>query len=246
MSGRTYVRPAALIVASLAVVFGAAVYTYQSLSTWKSYEANLNTTQARLTSLKRTALSADSTQKRLEAIRELDDSLAERNEFCLVHPLFHWQSAVIPVLRDGVKRCKDEVAKLDSLAQPLSELRQYLDVAAQVQAAVTQLKPQADMSATNWVQAGKASAERFKRDIAAIKATGDAAKLQQRARELADNLVEVWGALEKANESKDVAGFIATSGQLAMAYANLTGLADMADTAIQQKVAVLTDKASVL
>lgn len=230
----------------VAVVLVGGIYTWQSLSTWRDYEARLKNEQAEYSRLKQTALNGDTTSKRLSAVRSLDNTLAERSDLCYMNPLYSWQSAVVPVLKNGMKQCTDKVKQLSRVAAPLSELRDYLDSAEQVKKVVAQLVPSETFNEKNWATNGLQQAQDVQSQVEKLGGTGDVKKLNDEAKQHADALVTAWEGLVKANEAKDKAAFVTASAAVLKAYADFAGLADTADEAISQKVTAVTDAASSL
>ena len=231
---------------SVIIVLAAGAYTWASISAWKGYEARLTAEQATLEKLRDQALGADAADKRLAAIRELDDRLKGRDDLCDMNPLFAWQSAIVPVLKDGVQRCQNKVKALGAVAGPLTALRQYLDVAQKVQQRVKALAPEGNLTDANWSEQGLNRAQQLRADLKKISAQGDAQKLKDQAGTLADNLVKSWKSLIEANGKKDKDGFLAASAAVVKSYADFAGLADTADDAISGQVTALQKAAAKL
>lgn len=231
---------------SVIIVLAAGAYTWASISAWKGYEARLTAEQATLEKLRDQALGADAADKRLAAIRELDDRLKGRDDLCDMNPLFAWQSAIVPVLKDGVKRCQDKVKALGVIAGPLTALRQYLDVAQKVQQSVASIATKDSLTDANWSEQGLNKAQQLQADLKKIPASGEGQKLKDQAGTLADNLVKSWKTLIEANSKKDKDGFLAASAAVMQSYVDFAGLADVADDAISGQVATLQEAAAKL
>ena len=224
----------------LAIVLLAGLYTWQSLAYWQTYDTRLSRQQRTLQALKDQALGADSNAEQLSAVRELDDALQSRGQFCRVNPLFGWQAWVIPALRDGVRRCNQTVERLDPVASSLHDLRQYLEVTTKLQATLSALTSGEPLKPAEWASKGLEQARKTQTAIKDLKADGDGAKLQAQAARQVDTLVAAWQRLIAANEQKDLDSFTAGSSAVMKAYADLMSLADTADTMITQKVERLT------
>lgn len=232
-----------IISAILLVVLGTVGYAAASLNNWRGLEAELTAERQELESLRDTATNGDNQEERLAAIRELDDKMKTRNELCTTSPLFDWQADVVSPLRDGVAQCEQAVGQLDDLAAPLSDLRQYLDVAVKVQSSVEKLAPASDLTEQNWQELGLDRSRQVNRELKAVEARGDAAELKNQAIEQTDTLVSSWETLIAANKKRDVNGFLTASADVSTAYAAFAGLADIVEANIQEKATALESAA---
>lgn len=239
-------RTSIIVVISLIGVLVAGLYTWQSLRAWSSYEDRLMKEQATYQELKDTALNGDSADKRLNAIRALDDKLKKRSELCQISPLYGWQAAIVPPLKEGVKKCEDKVRRLGLVAVPLKALREYLEASAKVQDIIQDLNPGEALKEANWTTNGLERAKKAVTDLKQLSLKGDAAKLQGQATKLSDSLVVSWQNLIKANEAKDKTAFLTASAAVTQAYADFMALADTADTDIQTKVDAVVKEADKL
>lgn len=221
---------------SVAIILVAGIYTWQSLAAWRGYESRLQKEQSEYQELRETALNSDSVSARLEAIRSLDDKLDSRGKLCSISPLYSWQASIVPVLRDGVKRCDDKVKQLGLVAAPLSSLRDYLDSVEKLQQIVKDLAPGEALTEKNWAEKGLEQAKNVRSKLDKLDGSGDAAKLNDKAIALSDALVKEWENLVKANQAKDKTAFLASSAAVIKTYADFTSLADTADEMIQDKV----------
>lgn len=235
-----------IVAVSIGFVAVAGLYTWQSIGAWKSYESRLMAEEADYTTLKNTALSADTSKERLAAIRKLDDKLDARDTLCAMNGLYAWQAVVIPPLREGVKRCEAKVKQLGLVAVPLKALREYLEAGEKIQAIVKNLKPGAALTESNWTVNGLERAKKAAAELKALRLSGDAATLKSQAGKLCDSLIVAWQNLIKANDAKDKTAFLSASVAVAKAHADFMGLADTADAELQQKVEAVMKEADKL
>lgn len=219
----------------LLVVIGVGLYVWQSATAWSAYERRLTAEQATYTQLQAAAMTGTA-EERLQAIRKLDDKLADRGKLCHVDTLYAWQATVVPVLRDGVESCQSAAKQLNALADPLGALRDYLDTTEQVSEIIAELTPSGPLTETNWAKQGLEKARQAQKSIETLQVSGkDAKELVEQAKGLSDRLAKAWQELLSANEAKDKAAFITANADVAKAYVDFAGLADTADAQITEK-----------
>lgn len=228
-----------VIMAVAVIVIG--LYTWQSVEAWRGYERRLTAERTAFTDLTKTALSGDSPEKRLKALRTLDDKVMTRDTLCDMNGLYEWQASLIPALKEGMTTCESMVTLLDTVSKPLGNLRDYLDTGSELSAIVETLKSTGSFTEANWQTVGLSHAKKVQDDVKMVKASGDdAVGLKKQAQALTDTLVSKWESLIKANGAKDKTAFITSSAEVIKAYTDFTALADSSDTAIKAKVEALT------
>lgn len=225
-----------IALASVAVIVITGLYTWQSMSAWKSYETRLATDEASYIQLRDTALGADSAEKRLTAIRQLDDKLAARGDLCKIGVLYSWQSAIVPAVKEGVASCKAKVKQLGLVAGPLKALRNYLEMSMKVQQIISTLAPGEVLTSANWAEKGLERAQKVASDLKNLSVTGEGAALKNQATKLNETLIAAWKSLIAADEAKDKAAFLTASATITKAYADYMSLADTADAQIKSNV----------
>lgn len=232
-------RISLIILISLACILLDGIYTWQSLRAWSDYETRLMNERKAYDALRDQALTADTPDSRLAAIRMLDDKLAKRSELCGMNGLYAWQATVLPPLKAGVQECEATVRQLGLIAAPLTALRDYLEASAKVQDIIGTLGSDATFTDSNWVEKGRNKATAVRDELKKLSVTGDAAKLKEQAIELSNSLVASWDSLIKANDAKDKSAFLSASAAVTKAYADFMSLADATDAAITDKVDAL-------
>ena len=235
-----------IALASVAVVVIAGLYTSASMHAWKSYETRLAKEEASYIQLRDTALSADSAEKRLTAIRQLDDKLAARGDLCKIGALYSWQAAVVPVLKNGVAACKAKVKQLGLVAGPLKALRNYLETSMKVQQIVGALAPGEVLTSANWAEKGLERAQKVASDLKDLSVTGEGTALKDQATKLNEALIIAWKSLIAADEAKDKTAFLTASATVVQAYADYMSLADTADVQIKSNVDAVMKVANTL
>lgn len=217
------------------------VYAWLSYQSWKNYETRLKSTRDDLTELRDTALNGQNPEARLQAIRELDDAISKDKDVCEAEPAFAWQADVVPVIRQGITECERAFQELERAAEPLSELRDYLDTASGIQKAIGENMVGATaLGEKDWKEEGLQPATELRSSLNTLVAASDDAKtLKSDALDHADELVEAWTALIKAHDAKNKDQFIKASERISQAYAAFAGLADDADDQIKKLAAPL-------
>jgi hypothetical protein len=224
-----------LILAGVLVLIAVGLYTWQSALAWSDYERRLAGERAAYERLQ-VQTKSGTAQERLEAIRELDDKLADRATLCDMSALYAWQANIVPMLREGVETCEAALKRLNALSGPLGALRDYLDTAEKLREAVADMAPAEKLTETNWAELGLKKAEQTRDSLKDITTQDeDAKRLLTQAKGLSDRLVKAWGTLISANQAKDKAAFIGASAAVVKAYADFAGLADTADSDITEK-----------
>lgn len=239
-------RTLIITAASFFVLLTAGIYTWQSLAAWNAYEIRLTQEQAEYQRLKDTALNGSTSDERFTAIVKLDGKLQERGTLCMMNGLFAWQSAVLPVLNEGVTHCKAKVKQLDTVAGPLHALRSSLETSQRLQGVLSKLIPSEPFTDKNWAQHGLGAAKQAQESLNDIKASGETKELIETANGLTSGLVKSWESLISANEAKDKAAFLAASAEVVKAYASFAGLADSFDELISTQAQKLIDSAKSL
>jgi hypothetical protein len=216
----------------------AGLYAWQSVGAWQKFESRLTGEKETYEKLKFQALEGDSPEARIKAVRALDDKVASRSELCRMNNFYAWQSGIVPVIRAGVERCEATTRLLETLSIPLRELRNYVDAVEKVQSVVGSLAYSENLNEQNWREQGLARAKQAQKAAEELTGHGDVAKLNDQTKQVTGELVKAWEALILAHTNKDKAAFEVAKGAVLKAYADLTGLADTADAAIQQKADV--------
>jgi len=232
--------------ASLILLFGAGVYTWQSLSSWKAYEARLKREQGEYQELKDDALSGKTADQRLAAIKQLDEKLQKRDELCAANLLFAWQANLIPALKDGVATCKSKVEQLDAIAGPLGTLRSTLEVSQKVEGILSSLVATESLTESNWAERGQGAAKKAQESLKAINASGESKQVIEQAKSLTAGLVKSWDTLIAANAAKDKTAFLAASSEVQKADADFGSLADSFDELITEQASKAIDSAKSL
>jgi hypothetical protein len=234
-----------IILLSLLLVVGSGVYTFFSLNAWKGYQTRLLGERDQYSTLKQQALDGSgNVTDRLTAIRQLDDKVKHRSDLCYMSPVFAWQAKIVPILKDGVNSCIVAKGQLDAIAKPLTSLRQYLDVAAQLQSDAKKLSPPAPISSKDWMAQGLHSAKNLQSKIKVLSATGEGLALKKQAQTASDELVTNWQALIQGKASGGNVAYAGALVKLTKSYANFVSLAKSTDASIQMKADKLSKAAT--
>ncbi len=228
-----------LVLAVLLILAG--IYVWQSAVAWQGFEKRLVSERSEYDSLQKQALSGKDAETRLKALRALDDKVSRRSTLCTMNGLYAWQATVIPPLKQGMSDCISAQKRLDIIATPLAQLRDYLDTSDTLRSIVVALVPGENLNESNWAEIGLNRAKKSQSDIKALRASGDGAKLKQQATTLADNLVASWESLIRANAAKDKTAYLGSAASVTKAYTDFAALADTSDEKIKQKVSSVVD-----
>lgn len=236
-------KRAALAAVLIFFLMGIGAYVWLSVNAWQSFESRLKSERTEYERLQEQALKGNTTTERQRAIRQLDDKLRGRERLCDISPVFLWQSALVPVLQDGMKRCNDKKQELDRYAVPVRALRQYVDTAESVRAAILNLGSDETFKEGNWDKAGVEAADSVKAALERLNTYGNeqAAELKRVAISTTADITKAWDALQAAHSNKDKAAYLKASAEVIEAYGLLAKLADMADDEIKQAATELTE-----
>jgi hypothetical protein len=230
-------------IALLIVFILLAAYAWLSATAWRTYAARLQSEKSDYQSLTaKISSSRTSRSDRVAAISTLSKHL-QRDETgrCNINGAFSWQSALVPVLKTGVERCKTAGNALRTVQTSIEALNEYLASEGRLEAILARLSS-GSIAEADLTNKGLNSVKAVQKNLQAVKATDSNSKqLLSQAKTMITSLVNDWNALISANKAQDTNAYMKAANTLNQDYASLGELADSSDNILLKLVQSLKE-----
>jgi hypothetical protein len=160
---------------------------------------------------------------------------------CNINGAFSWQSALVPVLKTGVERCKTAGKALRTVQTSIEALNEYLASEGRLEAILARLSS-GSIAEADLTNKGLNSVKAVQKSLQAVKATDSNSKqLLSQAKTMITSLVNDWNALISANKAQDTNAYMKAANTLNQDYASLGELADSSDNILLKLVQSLKE-----